>query len=160
MSRRRSPSEHVLIAGDERDLPAIAHVLWLLPEDTYGQVFIETLSDDGHEPLPTPERVAVTWLARSRRESSSPLLAFADRGEALAQAIAGWAAEWLPDTDARMAERHLLWIGADENRRVAAACELLLRSRCDHVYPLGDAAGSAPAQIASQPGGAGLTSGE
>ncbi|MFC4245300.1 SIP domain-containing protein [Gryllotalpicola reticulitermitis] len=145
-ARRRGPSEHVLIAGDEHDLTAIEHVLWLLPDDAYGHVFVETLTDEPRGALPAPEGVTVTWLPRCRRPSVIPELVFADRGEPLAVALTGWASEWLTGGDDQLGRRHLLWIGAEESRYVSIVCDLLLRPLCNHVYPLDDLVGASASE--------------
>ncbi|HEU0257305.1 MAG TPA: SIP domain-containing protein [Microbacteriaceae bacterium] len=139
--RHHGPSEQVLIAGDEDDLPAIHHLLWLLPEDVYGHVFIETLTEDGRTPLAAPERVSVTWLPRAARRSRLRSLVFADRGEPLAAALVGWAAEWLDGGCGQLADRHLLWVGAAGSGNVAATRDLVLEALCGHVYALGEAGG-------------------
>ncbi|GAB3928668.1 hypothetical protein GCM10011575_13050 [Microlunatus endophyticus] len=138
-SQHRNPCRYVLIAGDEYDLPAIRRLLGGLPEDTYGQVFVEILTERVQESLPAPERVAVTWLVRSRRASRIPLLPFADRGEPLAAALAGWATEWLAGADEQSAEHPLMWIGVAESAHVAAVQDLLLGPVYDQVRSLDDA---------------------
>ncbi|MCS5506229.1 siderophore-interacting protein [Curtobacterium flaccumfaciens] len=91
---RRQPSERILIAGGAEDLVEIHRQLEELPENAYGQVFVEVALDEQIRILPAPPRVTVTWLVRSARSSAVAPLVFADHGEALAQALTGWAAEW------------------------------------------------------------------
>ncbi len=86
----------VLVAGDGRDLPRIRELLGALPDSAYGQVFVEVLTAEEVEPLAAPEGVAVLWLCRDRLPSRVDPLVFAGRGEALAGAVAAWAAEWAP----------------------------------------------------------------
>jgi NADPH-dependent ferric siderophore reductase len=91
---RRQPSERILIAGGAEDLVEIHRQLEELPENAYGQVFVEVAVDEQIRILPAPPRVTVTWLVRSARSSAVAPLVFADHGEALAHALTGWAAEW------------------------------------------------------------------
>lgn len=106
--RRRGPLEHVLVAGDLDDLEAITALLALLPAHAYGQVYVEVPAEADLPDLHAPARVTVTRLAR-------PL--DAERGVALAGAVAGWVAEWVPDEP--VYERLVtLWIGATARERV------------------------------------------
>jgi NADPH-dependent ferric siderophore reductase len=132
---RHRALEPVLIAGDLEDLPAIEHVLSLLPDDAYGRVFIETLYDDQARTLAVPKRVTVTWLARAVRPSAIRPLVFAARGEALTGAIAGWVAEWMPgDPDAACTS--LMWIGCAASAHVEALYgELDQRLQNLHALP-------------------------
>lgn len=103
----------VLIAGTLADLPAIRTHLAALPADSYGQVIIESCSPASiHEPLETPARVAVSWVAPVAED-------IADwQGIGLVQAVEAWASEWLwvDGEDAR--EVHM-WCGGAEHELVA-----------------------------------------
>ncbi|WP_413601956.1 SIP domain-containing protein [Curtobacterium sp. Curtsp57] len=123
---RRQPSERILIAGSSDDLVEIHRLLLDLPENAYGQVFVEVALDEQVRILPAPPRVTVTWLVRSARTSAVAPLVFADHGEALAAAVIGWAAEWCV---ADCEPRTTVWIGcADspwvEQARAAVQLEL------------------------------------
>lgn len=56
--------DHLLVAGDETALPAIARLLEELPADTRAEVFIEIAEDAHRQPLHEPPTVSVTWLSR------------------------------------------------------------------------------------------------
>jgi len=115
---RRQPSERILLAGGVDDLPEIIRMLEDLPENAYGQVFVEVALDEQVRPLPAPPRVTVTWLVRSARESAVAPLVFADHGEALAAAVTGWASEWcVADCEPRTA----VWIGCADSPWVERA---------------------------------------
>lgn len=118
----RHPAEHVLIAGDLDDLPAIEHLLGRLAENSYGQVFIETLG--ARRELRAPGRVTVNWLERTGRPSQIKPLVFAARGEALATAVAGWVAEWMPGDPAN-GSTALMWIGCTASEHMSALYEHL-----------------------------------
>ncbi len=105
--RRRNPAQHVLIAGNADDLDAMAAELAVLSADVYGQVFVEAPADlELH--LVTPPRVTV------HRLSPEP--------HSLCAALAGWAAEWVPDE--QDPERTVsVWIG----RHVRASVDVGLQ---------------------------------
>lgn len=93
--RRRGPAQHVLIAGNADDLDAIAAELAVLSADVYGQVFVEAPAEL-ELALVTPPRVTVHRLK--------------PEAHALCAALAGWAAEWVPDE--QDPERTVsVWIG-------------------------------------------------
>ncbi|MFJ3382962.1 MULTISPECIES: SIP domain-containing protein [unclassified Curtobacterium] len=123
---RRQPSERILIAGAVEDLPEIHRMLAELPENAYGQVFVEVALDEQVRILPAPPRITVTWLVRTARPSVVPSLCFADHGEALAAAVISWASEWcVRDCDPRTS----VWIGCSdspwaEQARAAVQVEL------------------------------------
>jgi NADPH-dependent ferric siderophore reductase len=110
---RRLPSERILVAGTVDDLADIQAVLDALPDNAYGQVYVEATMPDEVRSLRAPGRVTVTWLLRASRPSELRPLVFADRGESLAHAIVGWAGEWMSDDPADGPT--LLWIGCDAN---------------------------------------------
>ncbi|MCA5922936.1 MULTISPECIES: SIP domain-containing protein [Curtobacterium] len=115
---RRQPSDRILIAGGAEDLGEIHRMLEDLPENAYGQVFVEVALDEQVRILPAPPRVTVTWLVRSARGSAVAPLVFADHGEALAHALTGWAAEWcVTDCEPRTA----VWIGCVDSPWVERA---------------------------------------
>lgn len=96
MSRRRGPSTRVCIFADACDLLAARQLLLELPDDAYGQLYISA----DHEPivLPAPSRVQVSWLGH--RVGAC----------ALAEAMAGWAAEWLPDGTDPEQQGPVVWV--------------------------------------------------
>ena len=101
----------VLAAGDAGDLDEIRSWLQLLPETSYGQVFIEVFSEIQIEPLPLPPHVAVTWLCRETRDPSPRPGIGRRRGEALEAAVSGWFDEWLW-SDSSTGRNFHLWMGA------------------------------------------------
>jgi NADPH-dependent ferric siderophore reductase len=119
---RRQPSERILLAGGVDDLPEITRMLEDLPENAYGQVFVEAALPEQVRPLPAPSRVTVSWLVRSARPSAVAPLVFADHGEALAAAVTGWASEWCV---ADCEPRTTVWIGCAESPWVERARSVL-----------------------------------
>lgn len=132
-SRHRARSrDRVFIAGDLADLTSIQHVLALLPDDAYGQVYIEVLDERDIAPLTAPSRVTVTWLPRVMRQSAIRPLAFAAHGEALAAAIAGWLGEWMPGHDEFGADAPhasdqsvIMWVGCAGSAHITALYDVL-----------------------------------
>lgn len=101
-------ARHVLLAGDETALPAIAGILRDLPAGIRAEAFIEVPDVAMVEELPSRATATVTWLQRSGH----------GHGELLTGAVrrAIPATAGLPDPDARDAgleevgpERALLW---------------------------------------------------
>ncbi|MGN8048794.1 SIP domain-containing protein [Curtobacterium sp. 22159] len=115
---RRQPSERILVAGGPDDLQEITRMLQELPANAYGQVFVEVALAEQVATLPAPPRVTVTWLVRSERPSAVSTLVFADHGEALAEAVTAWAAEWCV---ADCEPRTTVWIGLAESPWVERA---------------------------------------
>lgn len=93
--RRRSPLQHVLLAGCADDLVVLQSVLAMLPSDVYGQVVVEIEPDVELPQLDTPARVTVhrVWPGAADR------------------AVAAWIAEWMP-SEPDAARTVGLWISA------------------------------------------------
>lgn len=127
---RRGPSTHVLIAGDAHDLPVIRELAAALPDDAYGQILIETPLGSGSPAVTAPERVAIQWLPQAA-DCALP-------GQRLADALAGWAGEWLVDGDRALHSCHHLFIGAADCRPVEIVREVLVADACPHVELLAD----------------------
>ena len=66
-------AQHVLLAGDETAVPAIASILENLPEDFTGHALLEIPDASDIQPLSTPSKVAVTWLPRNGRPHGEAL---------------------------------------------------------------------------------------
>ena len=92
----------MLAVGSDADLDTLRLVLDLLPEGAYGQVIVR--SDDA---LQTPPRVTVHHVR--------------DDAE-LAEAVAAWTAEWMPDEHDDPDRAVSLWIGADAAERLHGTC--------------------------------------
>ena len=92
-------NDRLLLAGDERALPAIETLLATLPSNSRGQVFLEVGSDGDVRHLVAPGRIVVCWLVR-------------DRGQSLRRAVDAWLSEMLP-SDVRTQHRLYAWIAAD-----------------------------------------------
>lgn len=88
------PSSCVLAAATARDLPELRSWCEQLPDDAYGQVFIEVLSEVQVEPLVAPPGVSVTWIVREAVAGDSRLSALPPRGGALSRAVDAWLDEW------------------------------------------------------------------
>lgn len=101
----------VLAAGDASDLPELRAWLLELPENAYGQVFIEVFSRIQIEQLPLPPHVHATWLCREDRDESPRPGLGRRRGEALAGAVESWLAEWLW-ADSDTGRSFQFWMGA------------------------------------------------
>ncbi|NES16296.1 MULTISPECIES: siderophore-interacting protein [Micromonospora] len=91
----RPPSTgHLLLAGDETAVPAIAAILERLPPDARGRALLEVPGAEDVLPLVAPPGVALTWLPRGA----------GGHGSRLAPALAAAAAELLggrPRVDAQ-----------------------------------------------------------
>lgn len=111
----------VLAAGNLTDLPGLRAWCEALPEQSYGQVFIEVFSPIQIETLHTPAGVSVTWICRELlRPSALPgagMKIGPARGEALVTAVDAWLNEWYrPESGT---ERHFkMWMGARGNEVV------------------------------------------
>ncbi len=92
----------MLAVGSDADLDTLRLVLDLLPEGAYGQVIVRS-----EETLRTPPRVTVHHVA--------------DDVE-LAEAVAAWTAEWMPDEHDDPDRAVTLWIGADASDRLRGTC--------------------------------------
>ncbi|MET0828739.1 MAG: SIP domain-containing protein [Microbacterium sp.] len=102
---------HVMIAGDTRDLPAIRGLIARIPDDAYGQIFLEISAAIQIEHLVVPPGVAVNWLPRDasvRAASGLP-----PRGEMVLASLRGWIAEWL-DLDELDHAHFMVWIGCGD----------------------------------------------
>lgn len=111
----------MLVAGCLDDLPAMQQALAMLPDGAYGQVFVETETPDDAVELAAPVRMTVTRLPRST-----------SRGEALGAAIAGWVAEWMPETRDDD-EAATAWIGEIASAGLPNLSELRYRIARLHV---------------------------
>jgi len=116
-AHRGRPGPTVLLAGDSADLPDLLALASTLPADAYGQVYVEVASAVQIEPLPTPARVAVTWLVREHDHG------IAARGALLAAAVDGWIAEWMPA--GVRDDRRIAWVGCAAAPRIADRYRLL-----------------------------------
>jgi len=87
---------HLVLAGDEFDIPVIRYLLATAHPDAYGQVFIEVPTRSFPRDVDAPDGVTVTWLARDAIHSEYANGLGAVPGEALTRAISGWVAEWIP----------------------------------------------------------------
>lgn len=98
--RRRTPLQHVLLAGCTDDLVVLQSVLALLPDDVYGQVVVEIDPDAELPALETPARVTVhrVWPGTADR------------------AVAAWIAEWIP-SEPDAARTVGLWVSAGSSAR-------------------------------------------
>ncbi|WP_256838549.1 hypothetical protein [Ornithinimicrobium faecis] len=108
MSRRRGPSIRVCIFAAACDVAAAQQVLLDLPGDAYGQVYLADDTADGM-PLTAPERVQVNRV-RPHRGSC-----------ALADAMSGWAAEWLPEGVGPVGDSPTVWVLPGATTALAAA---------------------------------------
>ncbi|GAB2458639.1 hypothetical protein GCM10027062_43130 [Nocardioides hungaricus] len=115
--RRTGPLAHVLVAVDASEIEAVRALLCLLPEDAYGQVYVEADTDAALPDLPRPARVALTVLVPD--EADRP-------GARLSAAVATWAEEWMvaePDPTREVS----VWVGATVRWDAAPVSGLLER---------------------------------
>lgn len=116
-SHRGRPGPTVLLAGDSADLRDLSALAATLPADAYGQVYVEVASAVQIEAMPTPVRVAVTWLVR---ESATGV---AERGVLLTAAIDAWIAEWMPAGERN--DGRIAWVGCSAAPHIADRYRLL-----------------------------------
>jgi NADPH-dependent ferric siderophore reductase len=86
-------SGRVLLAGTEANLDEIRAVVATLPDRARGQIFIEVPSADAIDPIATPERVTVSWLARDVRTGEMGTGLACAPGQAVARAVRAWVGE-------------------------------------------------------------------
>ncbi len=122
--RHQRSRERVFIAGALEDLPAIESLLSMSGPDAYGQVYIEIGDESDVRPVSAPGRVTVTWLPRANRSGRVRPTLLSRRGEALAEAIDGWVAEWMPE-DADREDVCLMWLGCADSSFVTALYDRL-----------------------------------
>ncbi len=67
-------SHALLLAGDETAVPAIAAICESLPDDAFGEVFLEVPHPEDRWTLVAPEGVRVHWLGRDGAEHGSLLV--------------------------------------------------------------------------------------
>lgn len=79
----------LLVVGTSEDLAAVERELATAPVGSYGQILIEADAETDVRALAAPPRMTVTWLLRR-----------GEPGAALNEAVAAWAAEWMPETRA------------------------------------------------------------
>ncbi|GAA2234246.1 SIP domain-containing protein [Herbiconiux moechotypicola] len=115
-SLRDGESAHVLLAGDTGDLPSIRRILDELPDDAYGQVYLEIVSPIQIRPIDRPEGVSLTWLRRDLVPHG--LREIAPRGELIRSAVSAWVSEWMPEAPAEGGDRIHLWVGCTASPRV------------------------------------------
>lgn len=108
-------TQHILMAGDSRDVWNLRRILASLPPTAYGQVFVEVESAAEIQDMPTPDGITVSWLRRDQMHDASTGELGLPRGEAVALAVRAWADEWMPgDTQCACGcgtEVFYVWIG-------------------------------------------------
>ena len=100
-------SDRLLIAGDEKSLPAIGTLLATLAANARGQVFVEVQSSADVGTLVAPSRMVICWLVR-------------DRGQSLRRSVPAWLSEMLPT---ELDKEHTIysWIAADGPARLLSS---------------------------------------
>lgn len=106
-----SVASRVLVAGDERILPAIRDLVATLPRTIRGQIFIEVASESDIDPIDTPERVTVTWLTRDSRSGGQRSTRGCARGHAVARAADAWISEMTVGDVTTDASELCVWLG-------------------------------------------------
>lgn len=116
--REAGVAPHVLLAGDTTDLVPIRRILGELPDDAYGQVYLEIVSPIQIRQLERPAGVSLTWLRRDLVPHG--LREIASRGELIRSAVTAWVSEWMPEAPAEGGERIHLWVGCNASPRVGS----------------------------------------
>lgn len=98
--RKRSPLDHVLVAGEFEELDTVATILALLPDDAYGQVYIECAEGQVLPDLHRPARVGIVALPAGQVP-----------GGRLRAAVDAWLAEWMPE-EVPADRQFAIWVGA------------------------------------------------
>ncbi|MGC5615032.1 SIP domain-containing protein [Georgenia sp. Z1491] len=109
------PSPHVLLVGEHDDIPYIRSVLARLPENAYGQVYLEVDTDEHLPDVVAPERIGIRWLTRADVGDEGHLLL--PKGARLERAVRAWLSEWL--CDAPDEGPIVVWVGGSDNPRLA-----------------------------------------
>lgn len=112
-ARDRAAKPLYLIAGDYRDYFSIRNIVETLPNDAYGQIFIEITDPEQIQDFDRPRRMQLTWLTVGNTDSS------AQSDTRLCQAVTGWLAEWQV-ADGEQHQKLELWLGGIMNPQVSA----------------------------------------
>ncbi|MGA1837806.1 SIP domain-containing protein [Herbiconiux sp. 11R-BC] len=83
----------VLLAGTEANLDELRALVATLPDRAQGQIFIEVPDAAAIDPIATPERVTVAWLARDIRSGEMGTGLACAPGQAVARAVRAWMGE-------------------------------------------------------------------
>lgn len=83
---RPGMAQHVLLAGDETAVPAIAAILESLPANVSGHAFLEVPGTPDFQPIASNSAVAISWLARGERPHGELL----DAAVRQAVKVPGW----------------------------------------------------------------------
>lgn len=103
-----SPTDRILLAGDETAIPVIRTILATLRAKDRGQVFIEVDYVEDIEPLQAPGRFAICWLVRSH-------------GQSLQRSVNAWLSEMLPDAGLDDEASVYAWIAGSGAPRALSA---------------------------------------
>ena len=103
----------VLLAGTEANLDEIRAIVATLADNARGQVFIEVPSAAAIDPVATPERVTVTWLARDVRSGDMGTGLACAPGQAVARAIRAWVGEMSTGDADIDGDAICVWLGKD-----------------------------------------------
>lgn len=103
----------VLLAGTEANLDEIRAIVATLGHKARGQVFVEVPSASDIDPLATPERVTVTWLARDVRSGEMGSGLACAPGQAVGRAVRAWIGEMSTGVAEIDGDDLCVWIGRD-----------------------------------------------
>lgn len=117
-------SEHFLLAGVGSDVPFLNWLLLALPRDGYGQVFVEGTGPAPLHGWPGPAGVTPMRVRQDLAPARDGRLP--QPGEALAEALRCWAAEWLPAPGDPSPVPLTLWVGAAGHAPIDRFCDELL----------------------------------
>ncbi|MDR6866589.1 NADPH-dependent ferric siderophore reductase [Microbacterium resistens] len=118
--------DHFVLAGVSSDAPFVNRLVAALPEDSYGQVFLEGTGPSRVLGWPGPARLVPFWL----RQDLAPAVdgRLPGPGDVLAAALRAWADEWLPEPGHRGVLPFTVWIGGAGHRPVDELCRRLTLS--------------------------------
>ena len=117
--------DHFVLAGVAGDVPVLNRLLAALPDDGYGQVFLESTGPILLRGWPGPAGMMPLSVRQDLAPASGGRLP--GPGEVLADALRAWAVEWLPPVGHPDPLPYTLWIGAVGYPPVDRFCAELLR---------------------------------
>lgn len=121
---RDTVTNHVLLAGDSGDLQTIRRHLAALPDDAYGQAYLEVRTAAEICDLTSPPGVTVVWLPRDEVPSCLDGAAMSMHGERIVHALSAWMMEWITE-ESRDRPQLSIWVGCASSMLAGYACRAL-----------------------------------
>ena len=86
-------ADYYILAADMTALPALTVSLKTLPEDAWGSVFVEILSEQDKQELPLPKNMEIVWVVNNNPGSdASPLFHAIKQSQRQNGIVAAWVA--------------------------------------------------------------------